>query len=204
MAKDEPLRRELADFIHAARTKSAALVDGQAGHGPSAFRTATGCGGATRRPRSLWPQFATHVLEGTNQLFLLGVNRDGRLPGGDLLLHLVVQILELRVPIRMLATFAGLPQGLETIAERMQHASDRVLKRMKRPGTRGGYETLLARIRAVLRRRAPEQVSDSVTIGALVLDAATHRVTWQGQTLKVQFLPIDMNDDLQGGMTLRR
>lgn len=31
VANDEPLRRELADFIHAARTKSAPLVDGHAG-----------------------------------------------------------------------------------------------------------------------------------------------------------------------------
>jgi two-component system, OmpR family, phosphate regulon response regulator PhoB len=46
-------------------------------------------------------------------------------------------------------------------------------------------QELLARIRAVLRRRAPEQVSDSVAIGALALDAATHRVTWQGQPVKV-------------------
>ncbi|WP_341904833.1 phosphate regulon transcriptional regulator PhoB [Polaromonas sp. YR568] len=46
-------------------------------------------------------------------------------------------------------------------------------------------QELLARIRAVLRRRAPEQVNDSVTIGELVLDAATHRVSWQGQLLKV-------------------
>ncbi|MBA3772427.1 MAG: phosphate regulon transcriptional regulator PhoB [Ramlibacter sp.] len=46
-------------------------------------------------------------------------------------------------------------------------------------------QELLARIRAVLRRRAPEQVSDSVAIGALVLDGATHRVTWHGQPLKV-------------------
>lgn len=46
-------------------------------------------------------------------------------------------------------------------------------------------QELLARIRAVLRRRAPEQVNDSVSIGDLVLDAATHRVSWQGQLLKV-------------------
>ncbi len=46
-------------------------------------------------------------------------------------------------------------------------------------------QELLARIRAVLRRRAPEQVADSVAIGALVLDAATHRVTFQDQALKV-------------------
>ena len=46
-------------------------------------------------------------------------------------------------------------------------------------------QELLARIRAVLRRRAPEQVAESVTLGALVLDAATHRVSWQGQSLKI-------------------
>jgi two-component system phosphate regulon response regulator PhoB len=46
-------------------------------------------------------------------------------------------------------------------------------------------QELLARIRAVLRRRAPEQSSDSVSIAGLLLDTATHRVTWQGQPLKV-------------------
>ncbi len=46
-------------------------------------------------------------------------------------------------------------------------------------------QELLARIRAVLRRRIPEQVNDSVTIGELVLDAGTHRVTFQGELLKL-------------------
>lgn len=46
-------------------------------------------------------------------------------------------------------------------------------------------QELLARIRAVLRRRVPEQAGESVTIGPLVLDAATYRVTWQGQPLKL-------------------
>jgi len=46
-------------------------------------------------------------------------------------------------------------------------------------------QELLARIRAVLRRRAPEQGQEAVTIGELSLDAATHRVTWRGQSLKV-------------------
>ncbi len=46
-------------------------------------------------------------------------------------------------------------------------------------------QEMLARIRAILRRRAPEQVNDSVTIGELVLDAGTHRVHWQGQPLKI-------------------
>ena len=46
-------------------------------------------------------------------------------------------------------------------------------------------QELLARIRAVLRRRAPEQVNDTAAAGDLVLDAATHRVSWRGEALKV-------------------
>ena len=46
-------------------------------------------------------------------------------------------------------------------------------------------QELLARIRAVLRRRAPEQGSETVTIGDLALDAGTHRVSWQGRQLKI-------------------
>ena len=46
-------------------------------------------------------------------------------------------------------------------------------------------QELLARIRAVLRRRAPESESDSVTLGGLVLDAATHRVAFYRQELKL-------------------
>jgi two-component system, OmpR family, phosphate regulon response regulator PhoB len=46
-------------------------------------------------------------------------------------------------------------------------------------------QELLARVRAVLRRRAPEQVSDTVAVGALVLDGATRRVTWSGRPLKI-------------------
>ncbi len=44
---------------------------------------------------------------------------------------------------------------------------------------------LLARIRAVLRRRAPEQVSGVVSIGALSLDASTYRVSFNEQMLKL-------------------
>jgi two-component system phosphate regulon response regulator PhoB len=43
----------------------------------------------------------------------------------------------------------------------------------------------LARIRAVLRRRAPEQASDVVVIGDLQLDGATHRVTYKSQALRL-------------------
>jgi two-component system phosphate regulon response regulator PhoB len=46
-------------------------------------------------------------------------------------------------------------------------------------------QELLARIRAVLRRRAPEQASDVVSIGALKLDGSTHRVSFNEQGIKL-------------------
>ncbi|MEI6382889.1 MAG: phosphate regulon transcriptional regulator PhoB [Betaproteobacteria bacterium] len=46
-------------------------------------------------------------------------------------------------------------------------------------------QELLARIRAVLRRRTPEQASDNVTLGELTLDGASHRVSHAGQPIKM-------------------
>jgi two-component system phosphate regulon response regulator PhoB len=43
---------------------------------------------------------------------------------------------------------------------------------------------LVARIRAVLRRRAPERIDDCVSIGKLTLDAGQHAVTFAQQELK--------------------
>lgn len=45
-------------------------------------------------------------------------------------------------------------------------------------------QELLARIRAVLRRRAPEQTANTLRVGGLLLDTASHRVSWQGQELR--------------------
>ena len=44
---------------------------------------------------------------------------------------------------------------------------------------------LLARVRAVLRRRAPAQIEGAVSIGALTLDASTYRVIFNEQMLKL-------------------
>ncbi len=44
---------------------------------------------------------------------------------------------------------------------------------------------LMARIRAVLRRKAPEALDSAVQVGALRLDPATRRVTRDGQELKL-------------------
>jgi two-component system, OmpR family, phosphate regulon response regulator PhoB len=46
-------------------------------------------------------------------------------------------------------------------------------------------QELMARIRAVLRRRAPEQVKGQLKIGALSLDGATHRVLFNSVELKL-------------------
>ena len=46
-------------------------------------------------------------------------------------------------------------------------------------------QEMLARIRAVLRRRAPELVKDSVSVGELTLDAATHRVSFRLRELRL-------------------
>jgi two-component system phosphate regulon response regulator PhoB len=46
-------------------------------------------------------------------------------------------------------------------------------------------QELLARIRAVLRRRTPEKADENVTLAGLSLDAGSYRVTWQGQALKL-------------------
>jgi two-component system phosphate regulon response regulator PhoB len=44
---------------------------------------------------------------------------------------------------------------------------------------------MLARLRAVLRRRTPEINSQTLTLGELLLDGATHRVTFQDAALKL-------------------
>ncbi|CAN5288097.1 phosphate regulon transcriptional regulator PhoB [soil metagenome] len=44
---------------------------------------------------------------------------------------------------------------------------------------------LLARIKAVLRRRAPQLTDDVVTVAELKLDPATHRVTWDNKSVEM-------------------
>ena len=44
---------------------------------------------------------------------------------------------------------------------------------------------LLARVRAVLRRRTPEQAGEPLSVGVLSLDPSTHRVTYAGRPLKL-------------------
>ncbi len=46
-------------------------------------------------------------------------------------------------------------------------------------------QELLARMRAVLRRRTPEQIKETLSVGALTLDGDTHRVNHQGAELRL-------------------
>jgi two-component system phosphate regulon response regulator PhoB len=46
-------------------------------------------------------------------------------------------------------------------------------------------QELLARLRAVLRRRSPEKGEETVSLGGLTLDGAARRVSWNGRPLKI-------------------
>ncbi len=46
-------------------------------------------------------------------------------------------------------------------------------------------QEMLARIRALMRRRVPETIKDSVQVGELILDASTYRVSFQSHELKI-------------------
>jgi two-component system phosphate regulon response regulator PhoB len=46
-------------------------------------------------------------------------------------------------------------------------------------------QELLARVRALMRRRAPETIKDSVQVAELLLDAGTYRVTFRTRELKI-------------------
>jgi two-component system, OmpR family, phosphate regulon response regulator PhoB len=46
-------------------------------------------------------------------------------------------------------------------------------------------QELLARIRAVLRRRTPDKAEATATLGGITLDPAAHRVLWNGRPVKM-------------------
>jgi hypothetical protein len=65
------------------------------------------------RARSpLGPQFTAAVLEVSDKLLFLRVDRDHRLPSGLECFHFGVDMLELSVAIGVVGTFAGLAVGL--------------------------------------------------------------------------------------------
>ena len=75
---------------------------------------------------SLWPPFATGVLEVADQLLLLGVNRDRRFTCRERFLHPIVDVVELRVAIGTVRSLACLAIGLQTIIELCRSSPTRV------------------------------------------------------------------------------
>lgn len=104
---------------------------------------------------------------------------DWMLPGGSSGLNLArkwrADARSKQVPIIMLTARGDEP---DKIAGLDAGADDYITKPFS-------TQELLARIRAVLRRRTPEQAGERVQVGALVLDSDTHRVTYQDQLLKL-------------------
>lgn len=104
---------------------------------------------------------------------------DWMLPGGSSGLNLArkwrADARSKQVPIIMLTARGDEP---DKIAGLDAGADDYITKPFS-------TQELLARIRAVLRRRTPEQAGERIQVGALVLDSETHRVTYQNQPLKL-------------------
>jgi len=78
-----------------------------------------------------------------------------------------------RIPIIMLTARAQEPEKLEGL----EAGADDYITKPFSP------KELLARIKAVLRRRAPELTDDAVEIAGLRLDPATHRVAGNGREI---------------------
>ena len=104
---------------------------------------------------------------------------DWMLPGGSSGLNLArkwrADTKTKQVPILMLTARGDEP---DKIAGLDAGADDYITKPFS-------TQELLARIRAVLRRRTPEQVGGRVQVGDLVVDTSTHRVMYQDQLLKL-------------------
>src|SRR5690606_17407070 len=103
---------------------------------------------------------------------------DWMLPGGSSGLNLArkwrADARSKQVPILMLTARGDEP---DKIAGLDAGADDYITKPFS-------TQELLARIRAVLRRRAPEQVGAQVQVGDLRLDPATYRVSFGEEQLK--------------------
>ena len=73
-----------------------------------------------RRRRALRLPFPPAVLEVPDQLLLLRVDRDHRLAGGQMLVRGLVDVLELRVAVRMRGAFLPLARRLQPVAQAVQ------------------------------------------------------------------------------------
>jgi len=68
------------------------------------------------------------VLEIADQFLLLGVNRNGRLPGRHRLLHPIIDVVELRIAVRVARALERLAIGLQRIAQLTQQLADSLMR----------------------------------------------------------------------------
>ena len=71
--------------------------------------------------------FTTAILEIADQLLLLGVDGDRRLARRQRLLHLIVDIAELRIAVGMVRPLEGLAIGLQAIAQLSQQIGHHIM-----------------------------------------------------------------------------
>jgi len=69
---------------------------------------------------SLWHPLLTAVFEVSHKFFLFRIHRNHRLFQGDVFTHLRVDMLELRIPVRMAGPFLRLPVRLQTVVQFME------------------------------------------------------------------------------------
>src|SRR6516165_512908 len=74
--------------------------------------------------RAFWTPVGAGVLEVAEQLFLLGIDRDHRLPGSLRSQYLRVDVLELRIAVGVMGTLIGLAVGLPAKAQLRQQPLD--------------------------------------------------------------------------------
>src|SRR5436309_2929582 len=97
------------------------------------------------------PPLSSRVLEVADQLFLLGIDGDDRLPGALSTPHLLVDVPELRVAIRMIRPLARLAIGLQTVTRRGQHPAGSLRQRrgqglVLRPAERDVHSSSVATV----------------------------------------------------------
>jgi hypothetical protein len=70
---------------------------------------------------------STHHGVVADQFLFLGIDRDDRLAGGQVLAGLLVEVPKLRVPIRVLGTLEGLAGALQPIPLLLEQPADGVV-----------------------------------------------------------------------------
>ena len=95
----------------------------------------------------------TAILEIADQLLLLGIDRDRRLPRGQRLLHLSIDVPKLGIAVGMVRPLAGLAIGLEAVSQIAQKIGHHIVTNTMAKFTKPGCQVAQALGRPQQRRR---------------------------------------------------